>query len=104
MKNLLTDILKITAIVGPLVRAAEQKLKGAKGSEKHRVVLDTIASSVPVIEEGLGVDVVGDTELRQAVDAVIAAEVALMNAQKRVDDVVESIKAARAKKDADAKK
>lgn len=71
--------LGIPTIINFAMNAVE-KIKGAKGQEKEKAVLDTITDGIMVGEILLDKDLVNDTAIQSLMSNYIAARVSLLNA------------------------
>lgn len=85
MKLDLSKILSIVSIVGPLVKGVQREFKGAKGIEKHAVVVEAIKKMVPVVEDVAGKDLVDNAKLDALFDQLIVAEKTSLTAIAAVD-------------------
>ena len=85
MKINLGTILKISSIVGPLVKHVQAAIKGpGKGIEKHAAVVEAVKEAIPVVEGTLG-DVLDDETFNAALDQLVTAEKALLKAKAEVE-------------------
>jgi hypothetical protein len=71
-------ILQVPQLIG-IAMVAVEKIKGAKGPEKERAVIETIHESLPEVEKTLGANVIDDAAFDQLLSTYIQARVALNN-------------------------
>ena len=72
------DITKLVQFIG-IGMSAVEKIKGAKGKDKERAVIEVVQEAVPDIEAIAGLDFVNDQALGALLQNYIAARVALAN-------------------------
>lgn len=89
-------VLGVASLVGSLVKATQEKLKGKSGADKHAVVLDQVKALLPILEGLSGEDLANDALLAKAVDTLIAAEKSVLVARANVAALIADIKAKRA--------
>ena len=85
MKIKLSNILGIASFVGSLVKAVQAKIGGKPGREKAAIVVEQLTALLPVIEGITKRDIVDEAAWLYAVNQVIAAEKAVMNAVEAAD-------------------
>lgn len=96
MKLNLGKILNIAAMVQMFVASAEEKIKGAKkGAEKKAAVVAVLKELLGSAELASGKDLLDDAKFNAALDVLIEAEVAVMNARTAVKDLIDSAKTAK---------
>lgn len=78
-------ILNVAMLVAPLVKKVEQQFKGADGATKREVVVNAVTEVLPIVEGVAGKDLTDDVKVREALESVIAAEKAVLNAVKAAE-------------------
>jgi hypothetical protein len=81
MKKALTIISIAQAIPG-LVKQVQESMKGAKGIEKHEVVVDALMKLLAAAEGVTEQDLLNDAQLRAFFDQVIVTEKAALKARE----------------------
>jgi hypothetical protein len=92
MKISLGQILSAAQMIGGFVQKVQDAHPNAPGADKHAIVRDLALDALPVIEGITGKDL-NNPLILEAVDAVISAEKAALNAKNKLAAVVASVKA-----------
>lgn len=85
MKFDLGKLVSIASFIAPLVKRVQTDFKGAKGLDKHEVVVQAAKELLPIVEGGVGKDLLDNVAFFAALDALIAAEKTLLRAKADVD-------------------
>jgi hypothetical protein len=102
LKNLLPFVPLIGGQVGVILKAVSQSVviiedvaMGMPGATKRQKAIDLVGNLLVVGEEATATDLVSDVQVREAVGAVMDAEVALRNAHAALEAVIADIQAKR---------
>jgi hypothetical protein len=94
----ISKIVGIAQTIGSLVSTVQQvKGDAASGADKHEIVKNAAIGLIPAIEGVTGEDL-NDPLVAQAIDDVIKAEKAALNARNTLQTLVADIKARHAAK------
>ena len=102
LKHLLPFVPLVGGPVGVILKAVSQSViiiedvaLGMSGSTKRQKAIDLVGNLLIVGEEAAATDLVSDVQVREAVGAVMDAEVALRNAHAALEAVIADIQAKR---------
>lgn len=80
----ITGALKLFPLIVSAVSAVEKFGDAKKGKEKQDAAIDLVGDLAPILEAGVGRDVINEADVQSAIRKVIDAVVALQNVVRDV--------------------